>query len=177
MAAKTQPISDSVPKINNEVAVGEDLDFQRSWWKFERAVWYVFALLVILDLAGAFGRGPLAYAHAEPADASITIDYERIERFSTPSILTVNFDKATIHDGKVQLWVSESLVKKLGNQRVVPQPLESQVGDGGILYTFSATHIPASIEFALTPASPGTTELKMQVPGFNPVRMRVYIVP
>ena len=52
----TQPVTDSVPKINDELAVGEDLAFQRRWWRFENAVWIFFALLVILDLIGAFGR-------------------------------------------------------------------------------------------------------------------------
>lgn len=177
MAAKTQPVSDSVPMINNEVAVGEDLDFQRRWWSFEKGIWIFFALLVVLDLLGAFGRGPLAKAHVESADGSIKVDYERIERFLSPSILTVNFGHQVIHDGKAQLWVSESLVKRLGNQRVVPQPSTSQVGDNGILYTFEATQTPASVEFALQPGSPGAAELKMQVPGKSPVSMKVYILP
>jgi hypothetical protein len=89
MAAKTEPVTDSVPKINDEVAVGEDLEFQRSWWRFERCVWILFAVLVFLDVLGVFGRGPLAKAHAEAADGSMKIDYERVERFSTPSIMTV----------------------------------------------------------------------------------------
>jgi len=29
-------IDDSVAKVDDEVAGGEDLDFQRRWWKFER---------------------------------------------------------------------------------------------------------------------------------------------
>lgn len=79
------------------------------------------------------------------------ISYERIERFSTPSILTVKLGQNAIHDGKVQLWVSESLVKDLGNQRIVPQPLMSTIGQGGILYTFPATvpPYPSSLHFLL----------------------------
>ncbi|MCU1293029.1 MAG: hypothetical protein JWP08_1879 [Bryobacterales bacterium] len=177
MAIKTQPVTDSVPKINDEVAVGEDLQFQRRWWAFERWIWMLFALLVLLDLLGAFGRGPLAKKHAEAADGSMKVDYERIERFSTPSILTVSFGKQAIRDGKIQLWVSESLVKKLGNQRIVPQPAASSIGNNGILYTFPASDVPATAEFALSPASPGSAELQMQVPGSSVITLKVFIVP
>jgi hypothetical protein len=177
MKLKTQPVTDSVPKINDEVAVGEDLQFQYKWWRFEKSIWIFFAVLVILDLAGAFGRGPLAKAHINLPDGSMTINYERIERFSTPSILTVHFGKDVIHDGKVLLWVSESVIKALGNQRIVPQPLDSRVGNRGILYTFSASELPASVEFALSPSAPGTAEIKLQVPGHSAAAMRIFIVP
>ena len=38
----SKPIADSVAKVDGEVAVGEDLEFQRKWWKFERATWIFF---------------------------------------------------------------------------------------------------------------------------------------
>lgn len=177
MATKTKPVSDSVPKINDEVAVGEDLEFQYRWWRFERGVWILFAVLVTLDLIGVFGRGPLAKAHAEAPDGTMQIDYERIERFSTPSILTVRFGNNAIHDGKIQLWADGGLVTKMGNQRVVPQPQESKVGNEGILYTFPVTQIPATVEFALAPTMPGTAELKLQVPGGSLMRPKIFVMP
>jgi hypothetical protein len=177
MATKTQPVTDSVPKINDEIAVGEDLQFQRRWWAFERWIWILFAALVLLDVLGAFGRGPIAKKEAEAPDGSLKVKYERIERFSTPSILTVSFGKRAIRDGKAQLWVSESLVKALGNQRVVPQPASSTVGNGGILYTFPATDVPATAEFALSPASPGSADLQLQVPGSSVMNLKIFVVP
>jgi hypothetical protein len=177
MPAKTSPVSDSVPKINDEVAVGEDLKFQSKWWHFEGATWICFGALLVMDLLGVFGRGPVAKAHAEAADHSMDINYERIERFSTPSILSVRLGENAIQNGKAMLWVSQSLVKKMGNERVVPQPLESRIGNGGILYTFAATGLPAQVEFALVPASPGIGEIKFQIPGHSAVNLRIYIVP
>jgi hypothetical protein len=58
----SRPVEDSIAKVNDEVAVGEDLDFQRKWWRFENAAWVVFTLIIILDLSGLFGRGPIASA-------------------------------------------------------------------------------------------------------------------
>lgn len=42
MQLETKPVEDTVPKVNNEVAVGEDLNFQRAWWKVERGIWIFF---------------------------------------------------------------------------------------------------------------------------------------
>ena len=173
----TKRLSDSVRKINNELAVGEDLDFQRRWWKFENGVWIFFALIVLLDLAGAFGRGPLAKAHAEARDGSLSVQYERIECFSTPSRLRVEFGPTAIHDGKVQLWASESLLKSLGNQRVSPEPALSQVGDGGVLYTFKASKLPASAELSLQPLSPGSHFLDLRVPGAQELKLKIFVMP
>jgi hypothetical protein len=107
----------------------------------------------------------------------VDIRYERIERFSTPSILTVNFGPHAIRDGKVQLWISETLVKGLGNQRIVPQPASSVLSRGGILYTFPAGQVPASVEFALSPSSIGVNQLRLFVPGFADANIKVLVMP
>ena len=172
-----KPVTDSVPKVNNDVAVGADLEFQRKWWRFERSVWIFFAFLVLCDLAGLFGRGPLAHAHRATRDGTMDVHYERIERFSTPSIATINFGPNAIHDGKIQLWVGGTLVKRLGAQRVVPAPLASQIGDDGITYTFPASFPPASVEFALQPAGPGLYPLEFRVLGAEMMTVKVFVMP
>ncbi len=179
MAAQvqTRPVEDSVSKVNDEVAVGENLEFQRRWWRFERIIWSVFLLILIADVLGCFGRGPLAKARTATSDGSMNITYERVERFGTPSILTIHFGKSAIRDGKVQLWVSDSLIKELGNQRVVPQPASSTLDGKGILYTFPVTPHPNSIEFALEPSSPGIFSLTFRVPGMQEADIKIYVMP
>lgn len=158
------PVEDTVPKVNNELAVGEDLEFQRKWWRFERGIWIAFAIIVALDVAGVFGRGPVAKAHMRTPDGAMNVRYERVERFSTPSVMTIEFGPAAVRDGKLQLWVSDSLVKELGNQRVVPQPLTSTTADGGIYYVFPTTNRPNSVEFGLQPSSPGLLHFTLRSP-------------
>jgi len=116
MATKpvTKPVQDSVARVNNEVAVGEDLDFQRKWWRFENAAWAFFTLIIVLDLAGLFGRGPIAKAERRTADGTIDVKYERIERTDSPSIMTIRFGPSAIQDGKIQLYVSNSLSNRWG---------------------------------------------------------------
>ena len=175
-AAFENPVTgDEVPKINDEVAVGEDLEFQRRWWMFERIAWSVIAVLLLLDLAGAFGRGPLAVAHLR--NAQMVVKYERIERADSPSILRVDFDPSVIHDGHVRLFVSESIVNELGAQRVIPAPSASFIGNGGITYVFDATSAPATVQFALEPAHPGVKRFTLQVPDGDPLSARVTVMP
>ena len=108
MATKafTKPVENSVAKVNDEVAVGEDLEFQRKWWRFENAAWIVFTLIIVLDLSGLFGRGPLAKTQLQAVDGTIDVKYERIERTASPSIMTIQFGPSAIKDGKIRLYVA-----------------------------------------------------------------------
>jgi hypothetical protein len=173
----SKPVEDSVAKVNDEVAVGEDLDFQRKWWRFENAAWVVFTLIIVLDLAGLFGRGPIAKAERRSADGAMDIKYERIERTDSPSILTIQFAQSAIQNGKIQLYISNSLVKQLGTQRVIPAPQDSVIGEGGLTYTFPASRAPASVDLALQPAGPGIYDFTVGVVGGQPVHAKVVVVP
>jgi hypothetical protein len=83
----TKPVEDSVAKVNDEIAVGEDLEFQRKWWRFEKIAWIFFALIIVLDLAGLFGRGPLARARRHAADATIDVRYGALSEQIRPPFL------------------------------------------------------------------------------------------
>lgn len=159
------------------IAVGENLEFQRKWWRFERVLWSLFLLLLLCDLLGLFGRGWLARAKRETADHALTLDYERIARASTPSIMTLKFGSAAIRDGRIQVFVSDSLVKPLGAQRIAPQPAVSAVGDGGITYTFDATRAPAMVQIQLEPSFPGLHDFRIQSLGSQPIEAHIFVVP
>lgn len=175
---RTKPVEDSVPKIANDLAIGEDLDFQHRWWRFEHVVWILFTIILVLDLIGVFGRGPLARKQLKTSDGALTLEYESIERFKTPSILTVRFGPSAVHDGKIQLWVSQTVVTDLGNQRIIPQPSSSTISQNGILYTWLASEHPDSIEFALEPSKAGMEHFQIQLPALGEeIGGRVFVMP
>jgi hypothetical protein len=175
--SSTKAIADSVEKVNGEVAVGEDLPFQRKWWRFERATWIFFGLILVLDVAGVFGGGPLAKARRTAPDGSIDVRYDRIERTGTPTILTIDLGSSAIKNGKVLLYVSNSMVKELGAQRVIPEPEGTKIGDGGLYYSFPVSSLPASVEFALEPTGPGLRHLTLQTRESTPVSADIFVVP
>ena len=176
-ATPTAAVRDSVAKVDNEIQVGEDLRFQRKWWIFENAVWIFFVLVLIADLAGAFGRGPLAKAEQRAADGSIEMKYERIERTQTPSVMTLNFAPSAIRNGAVRLFVSQGMIDGLGTRRIIPAPERTELGDGGLTYTFPATGAHTSVEFALEPSGPGRFRFTVGVEGAQPIRGSIYVMP
>jgi hypothetical protein len=171
------PVQDTVPQINNELAVGEDLEFQRKWWRFEHVIWAVFTLIIIADVAGVFGRGPLAKTQMRSADGSVEVKYERVERFETPAVLSIKFGPQAIRDGKIQLWVSQDILKSLGVQRVVPQPESSALVSDGMLYTFPARGDQSTVEMQLQPTRLGRSQFHLRSSTSELLSGKVFIMP
>ncbi len=174
---ETKPVTDSVAKTGGAVAVGEDLAFQQAWWKFERVVWVFFALILVADVSGLLGRGPLSKAEVHAPDDSLRVKYEKVERANTPSIVTVIPGPTALRDGSLHLFVSNSIVQELGAQRIVPQPATSTLGSGGVTYTFPATSLPMTVQIALQPSFVGSHPFRMGVPGQDAVQGKVLVLP
>lgn len=175
--AEYKMVGDNVPKVDGKVAVGEDLEFQRRWWRFEKIVWTFFVLVLIADVSGILGRGPLAKAERKASDGTLDVKYERVQREGTASIMTVLPNASAVRDGKVQIFVSDSILKQFGAQRVIPQPLTSTVGDGGVTYTFLATSLPITVQLELKPSFIGTHPFKIAVAGGQPVEAKSLVLP
>lgn len=173
----TKPVDDSVPKVDGAVAVGENLEFQRKWWKFEQVVWTFFLLILICDLLGVFGRGWLAHATRTTQDQSMKVDFERMERADTPSVMTLHFRQNAIHDGRIEVFVSNAITGPLGAQRIAPQPLVSAVGEGGVTYTFAATAAPAKVQIELKPSFPGPHAFLLRMANGQTVNGTAFVFP
>jgi len=166
-----------VPKVDDAVAVGEDLKFQEHWWTFESVAWTVFLLILVADVLGAFGGGWLAKAQIQEPGSGLQVKYERIERTYTPSRMTLQFGPDAVKDGKVKLFVRGNLFKDLGADKVIPQPESTAVGHDGLTYTFPATGDATEVAFELEPGAPGMHWIYLQVPGKAPVSARVVVMP
>jgi len=68
-------------------------------------------------------------------------------------------------------------VQGLGTQRIIPAPQATEIGNGGLTYTFLATKPPASVDLALQPSGPGLYEFTIGVVGAQPVHAKVFVVP
>lgn len=174
---ETKPVGDDVARVDGAVAVGEDLDFQRRWWRFEKGIWIFFVLILLADLSGLLGRGPLANAEKQTGDGTLRIKYERVLRENTSSILTVLPEGTALAGGKLHLFVSDSIVKQLGAQRIIPQPLTSTVGNGGVTYDFPAAGTPVTVQFELKPSFIGTHTFTIATPGGESVQAKSLVLP
>jgi hypothetical protein len=170
-------VMDSIPRVDGAVAVGEDLDFQRRWWRFENAAWFFLALILFADALGLLGRGWLARADRVTKDGAVSVQYERVERAGTPSEMTLEFGPDAIHAGQIKVFVSETVVKELGAQRIIPQPAVSEISPGGITYTFPVTGSNAIAEISLEPSFPGIHHIVLRVSGSESVTARILVLP
>lgn len=166
-----------VPKVEGAVAVGEDLAFQRRWWRFETIIWTLFVLVLIADLAGLLGRGPLANVKQDAPDGSLQMKYERILRENTASIVTLLPGENAMQDGKLELYVSDSVVKQLGAQRIIPEPEHSVVGHGGVTYTFAASGGAATVQIELKPSFIGSHTFHVGVVGHPFLTAKSFVLP
>lgn len=174
----TNPLDDqAISRVDGSVSVGEDLHFQERWWIFENIIWTIFALILLADVLGGFGRGWLAKAEIHEANSGLDVKYERVERANTPSILSLHFRPEAQANGAVQLYISNSMIKDLGVQRVIPQPERSVIGNGGVTYTFPAQGDTALVDLELEPSFPGLHGFTLQVPGKQAVGGRVVVLP
>ena len=174
---ETKPVGDSVPKVDGAVAVGEDLEFQKHWWRFERVIWAVFILVLLADLSGLLGRGPLANAKRDTADGTLHLKYERVARANTSSIMTITPGEPALQNGKFQLFVSDVIVKQLGAQRVIPEPVSSTLGNGGVTYAFAAARLPMTVQIELKPSFVGMHHFTIGVPGGQPIEAKTFVLP
>jgi hypothetical protein len=172
-----EPVADKIPRVEDAVSVGEDLEFQRRWWRFEKGAWILLVLVLIADALGAFGRGWLADSERVTPDGTLRVRYERIERTGTPSEMTIEFGPSAIRDQRVRLFSNKTIVKELGAQRIIPQPTLSEIGPDGITHTFPVTSSPATASIALQPAFPGIHHIELRVPGAEPIRAAVVVLP
>lgn len=175
--AELKAVGDDVPRVDGSVAVGEDLPFQRRWWKFERLIWMFFTLVLAADLSGILGRGPLAKAERHSSDGTVVLKYEWVLRENTASMLTILPGQGAIAGGKLQLFVSDELLKQLGTQRVIPQPETSAIGGGGVTYTFAATQLPMTVQMELKPARLGEQHFSVAAGGGEPVQAGTFVLP
>ncbi len=175
--AEFRPVGDDVSKIDGRISVGEDLGFQRRWWRFEKIVWSFFVLILLADLSGILGRGPLANAKMQTADGSLHVKYERVLRENTASIMTVLPQASVVRDGKLQIFVSDSVLKQFGAERIIPQPELSTVGGGGVTYTFPASGNPMTIQFELKPSFIGKHTFQVGIPGGESLQSSSVVLP
>ncbi len=105
------------------------------------------------------------------------VRYERVARTGTLHSIAVRFGSDAARQGKVQLTVSDSIVKGLGAQRVIPQPEISAIAAGGMIYTFPVAIPPGEVDFELQPPAPGIYSFTLQVHGHPPVSRRVLVLP
>lgn len=161
------------------VDAGSALEFQRGWWRFERVVWTIMALVLLVALAGSFGRGPLARASAGTRGGPLWVEYERFARFRTPTTLQVHLGADALRGATATVLLRGPVVADLPVQRVTPPPIATAAVPDGHLYTFQLAGRPESVtvRFVLEPARPGRSRGTVTTDGASAAALSQFVYP
>jgi len=153
-------------------AIGFDEAFENRWCRVEKSAWTLMVALLIAGGIGLFGRGVLARSHASGPDVSI--EYERIARYQTPTRISVTVPP---DDGGTRVFVGRSLLDRLQVQAAVPPALGSELRPDGVVLLFPAQPTGGVITLTAEPGSIGVCQQWLGLDGRAPVGFRQFILP
>ena len=120
-----------------ELEIQQDLPHERLEWRIERVAWVTMALVLLAGLLGLLGPGPLSSATADARDSALRVEYNRFERYQSPSMLRVHLAPGAARDGKARLWLSRGYVENIELRHIDPEPESVEVEHDRLIYTFS----------------------------------------
>lgn len=108
----------------------------RAHWFFERAVWALMALVIVLALLGFLGTGPLSRADATSTadDVTIRVEYPRWTRLKNVQRIDILVDARSNTGAELELVVSSDFVQNVRIKSIDPAPDESTTSAEGYVY-------------------------------------------
>ncbi|MGW7356248.1 hypothetical protein ACWGI0_06145 [Streptomyces sp. NPDC054802] len=132
--------------------------FHRKEQTFERVGWAALALLLVAACLGVFGDwGPVASATAKSPGGVVTMEYNRFDRYTARTDLTITAGAAAVEEGEVVLTLSSDWVDGAGIEQITPEPDSWESGPDGLQLTFTTASAPLSVQVSYRPDTIGPT--------------------
>lgn len=160
------------------IQISQNLQFLKREWRFQRFGWLVFALLILLGLSGALGRGPLAMATI--GNDVLRIEYERILRHAAISDMKITVGpSAAAADSTFRLYLSADYLARFDVQNILPQPVASGYRGDMAWFEFERTDAtrPALIVVHTKPSGYWRVDAQAAVDGGPALHIAQFILP
>jgi hypothetical protein len=156
-----------------DLELGQDLDYQRREWAFERAGWVVMALIVVAALLGLFGDGPLS--RTTTGNEPLRLEYNRFVHRNAPERLRVSVAAA---GDEVRLWVSRGYLEQVELREVSPRPdrVEPAGDRDEFVFRVARPGRPFTVIFRVEPEALGSVAGRVGV-GDDAVDFRQFVYP
>jgi len=118
----------------SQLILDDDPDFQRRFWRVQRFVWGLFALVILLALAGGAGAGGVLATRHVKAGEGVEVRFPAIARWRTPAHLAVGFDA----ERSTEIEFDHAFLELYAIDRAVPDPQSAELTRRGIRMSFSA---------------------------------------
>jgi hypothetical protein len=167
----------SEPKHVGDLEIDQDLAFQRRSWVVQRVGWILMLLLLACAVAGLVGPGPLSSAEAGVRGSPLWIEYNRFERYESPTTLRVHIGPGVGADGRVRVGLNREFVDGVDFVRVVPEPEAVEAGPGGLVMTVRVAAGPADVVVSFEPRRYGSLPIRVSVADGFAVEATAFIYP
>jgi hypothetical protein len=115
--------------------VREDMRLQCAFWAWERVMWAVMAIIVLLALAGLFARGALSHKTVSDPGQRLSLTYERFQRATAVSRYVAKISGPNV--GEASLHLGPSFHDQFQIADIEPRPVRSSAGPRGLELVFS----------------------------------------
>jgi hypothetical protein len=151
--------------VNDEFEVGYNQDFEASFYRAALVGRTLMLLFVIGAIAGLYGRGPFSHATLNAAGGTLTVDYEPVARFGTPTLVTLHVRNPSTDPLPLTVTLGNHFVQPLGFQHSFPQPDSSVITHAGMAlhYTVAAQQGDSMIRLVLSPSAIGRVGSHIQL--------------
>jgi hypothetical protein len=154
--------------------MAESTVFMRRNWQVQRAGWALMALVVLLGLAGMFGRGPLTRRDASAP--GLTLQYQRVLRLEATESL--EFTLEARRAGAAGLELDSGFVSRTEIQRIIPDPREISVSPEGHRLSFTVSGSgPVAVRLLFLPKKLGRLRARFGVPDGAALPVSFVVLP
>ena len=110
--------------------------FELGWNRLQSIIEIFVAVIVVTGLVGVFGSGPLSTAQTNVPGRSIAVQYQRIERRTVQSDVTVTFAGA-LPRNQLAVELPTSFQREMDIISTSPRSSEMRVSSRGVVYLFA----------------------------------------
>ena len=119
----------------------------------------------------------MSHKEMAAADGSLKIDYDRYLHYHHPTQLTLSVGK--IADDELRIKFDRALLDRLQVERIEPEPLQAEITDDGVIYTFmqKASSQNVKVIFHVDYERFGASQGTVEVVGHEPVTLKQFVYP
>jgi hypothetical protein len=167
----------NIPRVG-DLEIGQDLQFQRWEWIFQRVGWVVLVAIILAALAGLLGHGPLSRTQTADPDNKLTIEYNRFLQYHDPSTLTIRVNEGA-SGPELRLSFGRDYVEQLDIQAVVPPPVRVEAGADRAVYVFRVAEAgrPLMVTAHFEANRMGPLRGEIGIDEQEPARFRQFVYP
>lgn len=155
-----------------------DERFHRAEWRWQRAAWVMWSLVVVAALAGLAGSGPLSLTSTTSPNGDLRLEYERFERHHHQTSMVVHV-RSRPSDAPIRLKIFQSLLNGINIDRIEPEPATRELATDGVIYSFPREPgaVDGKIIFHLQHEAVGKRRSHIGLVGTEPVELNQFIYP